>query len=403
MAGALIRPDVPQRVAVAAAFDALAALLRAPVEAGGPARHAAAVRLRLAGDQLVAAGPRSRDADRLRHLHGHARRVFLLAAGLAEGSCGRHADAASGIAAELRNGRRAELRNGRRAALRTGGPAPAGTLTDDLGRELAAAAAAVGSDVDSHAGEHFTASSRWHLGPHSLAVPAAIRVFVAAIAAAAVASAVGLPRAYWAPAAAVAVLQATSSRLTLSRAAHRVGGTLAGVVLAAGVFALHPSPVGIVVAVGVLQFLVEVCIARVYAVGVTFLTPLALLIAESGDPRMPLDALLTDRLAETVLGSAIGIVAALTVLPRAATGRLPAAISRTRAAERELQRLLDAGDAHGVGRARGDLVLALTSLAEAIRNAKGELLPARYRRGAVLVEAGRAEDAGWLTVTRPLG
>jgi uncharacterized membrane protein YccC len=386
MAGALVRPAVPQRIAVAEAFDALAGFLRAPAQAAGPARHAAAVRLRVAGDQLVAAGPQSRDAHRLRHLHGHVRRAFLLAAGLAETPCAGHADAAARIA----------------AALRTGRPAPVVELTDDLGRELAAAVAALGSDVESPAGEHFTASSRWHLGPHSLAVPAAIRVFVAAIAAAALASAVQLPRAYWAPAAAVVVLQATSARLTLRRAVHRVAGTLAGVVLAAGVFSLHPSPVGVVVAVGVLQFAVEVCIARVYALGVTFLTPLALLIAESGRLRMPLDALLSDRLAETVLGCAVGIVVALTVLPRAATGRVPGAITRARRSERELHWLLDLGDAAGARRARRDLVRALTSLAEAIRNAKGELLPARYRRNALLVEAAEVEDAGWLAVTRTL-
>jgi uncharacterized membrane protein YccC len=345
MSGVLVRPSAPQTGALASAFDAVAALLRAP---GPLTRHAAAVALRIAADQLVVAGPRSRDAARLRGLHGYARRAVLHG-----GDAGEFA----GIAADLRAGR----------------PVPV----------LVAAA------------EHFTASSRWHLGPHSLAVPAGVRVFVAAVLAAAAAAAVDLPHAYWAPAAAVVVLQATSARLTISRAGHRVVGTIAGVLLAAGIFALEPSPLMVVVIVGLLQFVVEVVIGRLYALGVAFVTPLALLIAESGGDRMPLPGLLADRLAETVLGCAAGILVALVVLPRAATRRIPVAVALVRRRQASLESALSAHP-DVVARARRDLVGALTSLAEAMRNAKGELRP----NAAILAEAGEAADAGWLAATR---
>lgn len=359
MSGALVRPAAPQTASLASAYDAVAALLRAP---GPVTRHAAAVALRIAADQLVAAGPRSRDAGRLRALHGYARTAFLR---------GGDPDEFSGVAASLRAGR----------------PVPVA---------VSASPASVG--------EHLTSSSRWHLGPHSLAVPAGVRVFVAAVLAAAAASAAQLPHAYWAPAAAVVVLQATSARLTMTRAGHRVVGTIAGVLLAAAVFALEPSPVMVVIVVGLLQFVVEVVIGRLYALGVAFVTPLALLIAESGGDRMPLPALFADRLAETVLGCAVGILVALVVLPRAATRRVPVAVELVRARQRVLETALSSGssgpaDSGPVARARRDLVGALTSLAEAMRNAKGELRP----NAGALVEASEAADAGWLAVTRVEG
>jgi uncharacterized membrane protein YccC len=375
MSGALVRPAAPQRNRLAAAYDALAALLRAP---GPSTRHAAAVALRIAGDDLVAAGPGSRDARTLRTLHGRARKDFLRAA---------HGATVDGDPSAVAR------------ALRRGGPLPYSPAP---------------SSAD--AGEHFTASSQWHLGPHSLAVPAGVRVFVAAVLAAAIAAVIGLPHAYWAPAAAVVVLQATSARLTVSRAVHRVIGTVAGVLIAAGIFALEPSPVLVVVAVGVLQFLAEVTIGRMYALGVAFVTPLALLIAESAGARGPLGPLLADRLTETVLGCAAGILVAVLVLPRAATHRVPVAVEHVRRRGAELEALLSAGRgsrvvsagrgdggraADGVAEARRELVRALTSLTEAVRNAKGELRPPRDRDVAALAEAGEVADEGWLAVTRP--
>ncbi|HEY0485336.1 MAG TPA: FUSC family protein [Mycobacteriales bacterium] len=349
MSGALVRPAVPQTRALAAAYDAVAALLRAPSPL---ARHAAAAALRVAGDHLVAAGPHSGDAGRLRALHGYARRAFLGGGDPAEFAA---------VAAALRSGRPTAV------------------------------------DPAACPDEHLMLSSRWHLGPHSLAVPAGVRVFVAALLAAGVAAAVGLPHTYWAPAAAVVVLQATSARLTMTRAVHRIAGTVVGVLIAAGVFALHPSPVLVVVIVGLLQFVVEVCIGRMYALGVSFVTPLALLIAESGGIRTPLHALLGDRLTETVIGCAVGILVAMTVLPRAATRRVPRAIEFVRQRQAMLESLLSGGGAEGqVAGARRDVVDALTSLAEAIRNAKGELRP----DAKMLVAAGEAADAGWLAVTR---
>ncbi|GAA3313018.1 hypothetical protein GCM10020331_002180 [Ectobacillus funiculus] len=59
-----------------------------------------------------------------------------------------------------------------------------------------------------------------------------------------------------------------------------------------------------------LQFVVELIIVRNYAFAVVFITPLALIIAESGQPNMPVSTLIGARLLDTLLGSAIGLMGA---------------------------------------------------------------------------------------------
>lgn len=68
---------------------------------------------------------------------------------------------------------------------------------------------------------------------------------------------------------------------------------------------------------GLLQFVIELVVVRHYALALVFITPLALLIigAATGDAgSMPLAF---ERVVDTLVGAAVGTVAALTVRLRA--------------------------------------------------------------------------------------
>jgi uncharacterized membrane protein YccC len=96
----------------------------------------------------------------------------------------------------------------------------------------------------------------------------------------------------------------------LHRALQRSVGTAVGILIAGGIFALNPSFLMLGLWVIMLQFVVELIIVRNYAFAVVFITPLALIIAESGQPNMPVSTLIGARLLDTLLGSAIGLVGA---------------------------------------------------------------------------------------------
>lgn len=171
------------------------------------------------------------------------------------------------------------------------------------------------------------------LHPRSHATVTALRVGAASLAAGGLAVAAGLGRPDWAVVGAVLVLQQGPDRPRgLVRAAHRLVGTAAGVVLFAAVFSLHPSGFVLVLILMALQFLVELVIARNYGIAVVFITPLALLIGGASHPGAQAWPLAAERLLETTIGVACAVAALWVVLPRAHRRCLDWVLVRTVAA-----------------------------------------------------------------------
>lgn len=153
-------------------------------------------------------------------------------------------------------------------------------------------------------------------GPETLQTRAAwqwaqaARYGVAVLAAGAAATALGIGHPYWAMVAAVVAVTGADTTARLTRAVHRIVGTLAGVLLAAAILAPH-LPVGaLIVIIGVLQFATELMVGRNYGLAVLFLTPLALTMGTLVQP-VSTSVLLHDRAIETILGAATGIVISL--------------------------------------------------------------------------------------------
>ncbi|MEK8069728.1 FUSC family protein [Rhodococcoides navarretei] len=152
----------------------------------------------------------------------------------------------------------------------------------------------------------------------SHAASTAMRVFCAAAAAGSLSVALGLSRPDWAILGAVLVLQQGPDRVHGTyRGLQRLGGTLAGVALFAAIFLSPLTGLAVIVVLMVLQFAIEVSVARNYGLAVTFITPLALLMGTLTHPGAVLQDIVVDRIVETTVGVAFAFAALWLLLPAA--------------------------------------------------------------------------------------
>ncbi|WP_032408450.1 FUSC family protein [Rhodococcoides fascians] len=152
----------------------------------------------------------------------------------------------------------------------------------------------------------------------SHAASTAIRVFCAAAGAGGISVALGLSRPDWAILGAVLVLQQGPDRVHGTyRGMQRLGGTLAGVVLFSAIYLSPLTGLAVIVVLMVLQFAIEISVARNYGLAVTFITPLALLMGTISHPGAPLGGIVVDRVVETAVGVALAFAALWLLLPGA--------------------------------------------------------------------------------------
>ncbi|MCO4787346.1 MAG: FUSC family protein [Marinomonas atlantica] len=114
---------------------------------------------------------------------------------------------------------------------------------------------------------------------------------------------------YWVPISCAAILQGATFRMVWHRNIHRIVGTSIGMLLASFIFSFHPSPIVLALLICVLQTIIEVFIVKNYALAVTFITPLTVIMAEITSTGMDASVLLEQRMIDIVLGSFIGFIA----------------------------------------------------------------------------------------------
>ncbi|MBM2621448.1 FUSC family protein [Actinoplanes sp. LDG1-06] len=303
MSGRLVAPEAPRRLAIARALRAAAALADTPSgPAGLLARQQAALAVERAW-RALAPGPAGSDRRARDH---HAEQVLVAHAETElSGLHGHDPRAAAGLRALA-------------ARVTRRGPLPQLTATATEDREIA--------------GRRMAATLLRSLPTraHGPLWPAAARAAVGALTAGAAAGLLahltGLGHPYWAAVSAVAVLQAASLRLSLHRALQRGVGTLIGLLIAGAAVAVPGGPWMLVAEIVIAQVVAELLVVRNYGLAMLAVTPLALLVGELGHETPPLD-LIGDRLAQTVLGVAFGLAAALVIRNRAATRHLTDAIT----------------------------------------------------------------------------
>lgn len=158
--------------------------------------------------------------------------------------------------------------------------------------------------------------------------------------------AVGLPHGYWLPFTMVVVLQPDYGS-TRQRAAQRVAGTLAGSILASLLLWLHLSFPLLTFATAATIFTFGFLVKRNYGLAVFFVTLFIVLLTEANGPVTV--AFTGERLASTLVGGAISLLAALFFWPVWERERFPPVFAQALRSNRDYLRLLAARLASGGG------------------------------------------------------
>ncbi len=115
---------------------------------------------------------------------------------------------------------------------------------------------------------------------------------------------------YWISIAAVAIVQGRNFEHVRQRNMHRILGTFIGIALAWLILWFRPEKIIMIMIITVLQFIIELLVVRNYGFAVAFITPLTILLAETGsEVYHPVEQLMHARLLDTVIGSLIGLAA----------------------------------------------------------------------------------------------
>lgn len=364
MAPGLVRPDGPERTAVARALEAASRLAGAEPDGAARARHDAAAAVNAAWHTLLRAGARTpaRAADRRRLER------LLVHAGTVVAGTPDDPDRLAGWAADLRRDRAV--------------PRPPARPGED--GELAGIAA------DRAAAPRGVRGLLRVLRPGSPLLPVAARVATGAALAGWASMALGVGRPYWAVVTAAAVFQ---SNITLSwrRGLQRAVGNLAGLALFTVLLpTTRAGGLALVAVVMALQFCTEATMARNYWLGSVFVTPMALLMVELA-ALQPAGRLAAERWLDTCVGVAAGLLSCALVTNRRATGRIGAALARLDAATAAARALgATVPDPPEAARARDRLASALVDVRDAVDVASGE-----WWQGALPAErVERAERDG---------
>jgi uncharacterized membrane protein YccC len=108
----------------------------------------------------------------------------------------------------------------------------------------------------------------------------------------------------------VAVIPPARAAHSISRSVHRIVGTIVGVGVTALLLVWAPPPLVVIVVIVVCQVVTETLVGRHYGLALVFITPMALSVSYLASP-VPLTGLVVDRVLETVLGAAVGILLVL--------------------------------------------------------------------------------------------
>jgi uncharacterized membrane protein YccC len=164
---------------------------------------------------------------------------------------------------------------------------------------------------------------------NSIVFISAVRMGVILSFAAMVAYLFDFHRSYWIPLSCAAVMLGSTIMSTFLRAIQRTFGTIIGILIASIILSSHPEGIFIVMFILLLTSLTELFIVRNYALAAMFITPNALLIAESSSQIKNLSYFATARITDIIVGCCIGLLGTLLAGRSSASSRLPHMIAKT--------------------------------------------------------------------------
>ncbi|WP_244933634.1 FUSC family protein [Neobacillus mesonae] len=136
-------------------------------------------------------------------------------------------------------------------------------------------------------------------------------------------------RSYWIPLSCAAVMLGSTIISTFHRAIQRTFGTIIGILAASIILSAKPQGIFIVFIIFTLTTLTELFIVRNYALAAMFITPNALLIAESSTHLHKISVFASARMVDVIIGCLIGLIGTYLTGRRTASSRLPHVLAKT--------------------------------------------------------------------------
>ena len=168
------------------------------------------------------------------------------------------------------------------------------------------------------------------LDRNSLVFVTALRFGLITTIAALIAYGFDFTRSYWIPLSCVAVMSGASMIATYYRAIQRSIGTLIGIIIASTILYFHPSGYVLAVIIFCFTLMTEMLIVKNYGLAVIFITPNALLLAETiTQGQFSFFHFSGARIIDVLIGSMIGLMGVLLMGKRTASIRIPRILMRT--------------------------------------------------------------------------
>ncbi|GAF07163.1 FUSC family protein [Paenibacillus pini] len=143
------------------------------------------------------------------------------------------------------------------------------------------------------------------------------------------AHAFNLNRSYWVPLSCAAVMLGSTVIATFHRAIQRSLGTIIGILVASAILWTRPEGFIVSIAIMLFTFFAELFIVRNYAIALLFVTPNALLMAETNTHIHNVAYFAGTRIMDVIVGSVIGLMGVLLIGRRSASSRVPYLMGRT--------------------------------------------------------------------------
>ena len=138
----------------------------------------------------------------------------------------------------------------------------------------------------------------------------------------------GFSRAYWIPLSCTSAMMGATIIGTFHRAVQRTVGTLVGLILAIYILSLQPKGLLLIIICILLTGITELFIVKNYALAVIFITPNALLIAETATNTHDFSYFATARVTDILVGVGIGLIGTYLMGHRSASSRLPGLMTK---------------------------------------------------------------------------
>lgn len=164
----------------------------------------------------------------------------------------------------------------------------------------------------------------------------AVRYGAVLLMAALIAHSFDFNRSYWVTLSCAAVLSGATVMATFLRAIQRSAGTIIGILVATAILYFQPEGYIIAITIFLLTFLTELAIVLNYGIATLFITPNALLLAESTTKIHDISYFASARVIDVLIGCAIGLIGTFMMNRKSAASLLPHTMAKTIRSQQQL-------------------------------------------------------------------